>query len=111
MAASLARKAEEFHDIIKIGRTHLQDAVPIRMGQEFSGYARQVEAARERIEAALPGIYELPLGGTAVGTGLNAPAGFARQVIAELAQPHGAAVRRGAQPLRGAGGARRRPVS
>jgi fumarate hydratase class II len=87
--ASLERKAAEFHDIIKIGRTHLQDAVPIRMGQEFSGYARQVEAARERIEAALPGIYELPLGGTAVGTGLNAPPGFAQGVIAEIAQRTG----------------------
>jgi fumarate hydratase class II len=85
LAGSLARKAGQFHDIVKIGRTHLQDAVPIRMGQEFSGYARQVEAAGERVEAALPGIYELPLGGTAVGTGLNAPAGFARAVIAELA--------------------------
>ena len=89
LAASLARKAEEFHGIIKIGRTHLQDAVPVRMGQEFSGYARQVEAARERVEAALPGIYELPLGGTAVGTGLNAPQGFAREVIAELADETG----------------------
>ncbi len=85
LAGSLERKAAEFHDIVKIGRTHLQDAVPIRMGQEFSGYARQVAAAGERLEAALPGIYELPLGGTAVGTGLNAPKGFARAVIAELA--------------------------
>jgi fumarate hydratase class II len=87
--ASFDRKAAEFHDIIKIGRTHLQDAVPIRMGQEFSGYARQVEAARERIEAALPGIYELPLGGTAVRTGLNAPPGFAQGVIAEIAERTG----------------------
>ncbi len=85
----LAAKAREFDDVIKTGRTHLQDAVPIRLGQEFSGYARQVEAARERIEAALPGIYELPLGGTAVGTGLNAPAGFAREVIAEIARRTG----------------------
>jgi fumarate hydratase class II len=85
LAQSLGRKAEEFHDVIKIGRTHLQDAVPVRMGQEFGGYARQVEAARERVAAALPGIYELPLGGTAVGTGLNAPAGFARETIAGLA--------------------------
>jgi fumarate hydratase class II len=85
LTASLARKAGEFHDIIKTGRTHLQDAVPIRMGQEFSGYARQVEASRERVEAALAGIYELPLGGTAVGTGLNAHAEFAREAIAEIA--------------------------
>jgi fumarate hydratase class II len=89
LAASLESKAAEFHEIIKIGRTHLQDAVPIRLGQEFSGYARQVEAARERIEAALPGIYELPLGGTAVGTGLNAPPGFAQGVIAEIAERTG----------------------
>ena len=85
LQTSLERKAAAFHSIIKIGRTHLQDAVPIRMGQEFSGYARQVEASLERIEAALPGIYELPLGGTAVGTGLNTPAGFARKTIAEIA--------------------------
>jgi fumarate hydratase class II len=89
LAASLQRKALEFHTIIKIGRTHLQDAVPIRMGQEFSGYARQVEASRERLEAALAGIYELPLGGTAVGTGLNAPEGFAAAVIAEIARRTG----------------------
>jgi fumarate hydratase, class II len=89
LQASLERKTSAFHSIIKIGRTHLQDAVPVRMGQEFSGYARQIEAARERIEAALPGIYELPLGGTAVGTGLNAPAGFARQTIAEIARRTG----------------------
>ena len=62
LAASLARKAGAFHDVIKIGRTHLQDAVPMRMGQEFGGYARQVEAAAERVEAALPGIYELAAG-------------------------------------------------
>jgi fumarate hydratase class II len=86
---SLARKAAEFHDVIKIGRTHLQDATPIRLGQEFSGYARQVEASAERVEAALGGIYELPLGGTAVGTGLNAPPGFARATIAEIARRTG----------------------
>ena len=87
--SSLARKAAEFHEIIKIGRTHLQDAVPIRLGQEFSGYARQVQAARERLEAALPGIYELPLGGTAVGTGLNTPPEFARTVVADIARRTG----------------------
>ena len=89
LGGSLARKAAEFHDIVKIGRTHLQDAVPIRMGQEFSAWARQVEAAGERIEAALPGIYELPLGGTAVGTGLNAPPGFAAETIAAIARRTG----------------------
>ncbi len=85
LQAALAGKAEQFHDVIKIGRTHLQDAVPIRLGQEFSGYARQMELFAGRMETALEGIYELPLGGTAVGTGLNAPPGFASAVIAELA--------------------------
>ena len=89
LQASLTRKAAGFMDVIKIGRTHLQDAVPMRLGQEFSGYARQVEASRERVTASLPGIYELPLGGTAVGTGLNAPAGFAAAVIAEIARRTG----------------------
>jgi fumarate hydratase class II len=91
LAESLARKAEQFHDVIKIGRTHLQDATPIRLGQEFSGYARQVAASAERIAAALGGIYELPLGGTAVGTGLNAPPGFAPRTIAEIARRTGLA--------------------
>lgn len=85
LQSALEAKAGEFHGVIKIGRTHLQDAVPMRLGQEFSGYARQVEAARERVEAALPGLYELALGGTAAGTGLNAPEGFAAAVIEELA--------------------------
>jgi fumarate hydratase, class II len=89
LQASLGRKADELADVIKVGRTHLQDAVPMRMGQEFSGYARQVEAGRGRILQALEGIYELPLGGTAVGTGLNAPAGFAAAVIAELTRRTG----------------------
>jgi fumarate hydratase class II len=85
LRASLAKKAGEFADVVKIGRTHLQDAVPMTLGQEFSGYARQLDAAAERLRAALEGIYELPLGGTAVGTGLNAIPGFAPRVIAELA--------------------------
>ena len=86
---ALAVKARQFHDVIKTGRTHLQDAVPMRLGQEFGGYARQVEAAALRIEAATSGIYELPLGGTAVGTGLNAPEGFAVAVIAEIVRRTG----------------------
>jgi fumarate hydratase class II len=85
LAQALGSKAGEFKDIVKIGRTHLQDAVPMTLGQEFSGYAAQVEHCSERIKAALDGIYELPLGGTAVGTGLNALPGFASAVIAELA--------------------------
>jgi fumarate hydratase class II len=89
LADSLKRKIDEFWDVIKIGRTHLQDATPMRMGQEFSGYRRQVAAGAERIECALRWIYELPLGGTAVGTGLNAPAGFAAETIAEIARRTG----------------------
>jgi fumarate hydratase class II len=88
-ADALAGKAREFGAIIKTGRTHLQDAVPMRLGQEFSGYSRQAELAVSRIEAAMPGIYELPLGGTAVGTGLNAPEGFAAAVIAEISHRTG----------------------
>jgi fumarate hydratase class II len=84
---ALRRKAEEFGDIVKIGRTHLQDAVPLTLGQEFSAFVAQLDADVERIEAALPGLYELAIGGTAVGTGLNAPRDFGRRaagVIAEL---------------------------
>ena len=83
---SLKWKAGDFRDVIKIGRTHLQDAVPMRLGQEFSGYASQVEHSIHRIGLALEGIYELPLGGTAVGTGLNAAPGFAAAAIARLAE-------------------------
>lgn len=86
---SLAGKAREFAAVIKIGRTHLQDAVPMRLGQEFSGYAQQVAASRERIESAMAGIYELALGGTAVGTGLNAEPGFSAAVVAEIARRTG----------------------
>jgi len=81
---SLTRKSEEFGDVLKIGRTHLQDAVPMRLGQEFSGYARQLHLSMRRVLEATKGLFELPLGGTAVGTGLNAPPGFAAEVIAEL---------------------------
>ncbi len=89
LRGALAWKSQEFDDVIKIGRTHLQDAVPIRLGQEFSGYARQVELGAERVRRAMEGIYELPLGGTAVGTGLNAPAGFAAATIRLLAERTG----------------------
>jgi len=85
----LSRKSREFHDVIKIGRTHLQDAVPMRMGQEFSGYAQQIKNAIARIIQAIDGLYELPLGGTAVGTGLNAPPGFAAETIVEIARMTG----------------------
>jgi fumarate hydratase class II len=85
LAEALDDKARDFDDVVKIGRTHLQDAVPIRLGQEFSGYAQQVRNGLARLEAAKPRLAELALGGTAVGTGLNAPAGFADAVIARLA--------------------------
>jgi len=85
MRAGLAAKGEEFKDIIKIGRTHLQDAVPMTLGQEFSGYVAQLDAAISRIEASLPELYELAIGGTAVGTGLNTHPEFAVRVAAHIA--------------------------
>jgi fumarate hydratase, class II len=86
---ALAAKARELDPIVKIGRTHLQDAVPVRLGQEFSGYAQQVENGIARLRAALPRLAELALGGTAVGTGLNAPPEFAPRVIRRLAEATG----------------------
>ncbi len=84
LADSLERKASEFAEVVKSGRTHLMDATPVTLGQEFGGYAAQVRRGAERLEASLPRVAELPLGGTAVGTGINTPAGFAGKVIAEL---------------------------
>jgi fumarate hydratase class II len=78
---ALHEKARVFNDVIKIGRTHLQDATPIRLGQEFSGYARQIELAIDRARRAIEALHELPLGGTAVGTGINSRPDFAREVI------------------------------
>jgi fumarate hydratase, class II len=89
LAEALDAKAREFDDVVKIGRTHLQDAVPVRLGQEFSGYAQQVRNGAERLRAVEPRLAELALGGTAVGTGLNAPPGFADRVIAGLAKRSG----------------------
>ena len=83
---ALAAKQDTFKDIIKIGRTHTQDATPLTLGQEFSGYATQVKNAIKRIEDTLPGISELAQGGTAVGTGLNAPIGFAEKVAERIAE-------------------------
>ncbi len=85
----LQAKAQGWDDIVKIGRTHTQDATPLTLGQEFSGYARQVGAGIERIELTLPGLYELAQGGTAVGTGLNAPKGFAGAVAERIAEDTG----------------------
>jgi len=89
MHAELAAKSSAWDGIVKIGRTHTQDATPLTLGQEFSGYARQVGAGIERIELALPGLYQLAQGGTAVGTGLNAPKGFAQAVAREIAEATG----------------------
>ena len=86
LAATLAAKAEEFATVVKSGRTHLMDATPVTLGQEFAGYAAQVRYGVERLRDALPRIGELPLGGTAVGTGINAPTGLAAAVIAKLAE-------------------------
>ena len=85
LAASLRRKDTQFATVVKAGRTHLMDATPVTLGQEFSGYAAQVERGIERVEGVLPRVAELPLGGTAVGTGLNAPEGWAQAVIQRLA--------------------------
>jgi fumarate hydratase, class II len=86
---SLEGKAEEFGGLVKSGRTHLMDATPVMLGQEFGGYAATLRYARERLDAVLPRVRELPLGGTAVGTGINTPPGFAARVIEELANVTG----------------------
>jgi fumarate hydratase class II len=86
---AIAAQAERFADIVKIGRTHLQDAVPLTLGQEFGGYVAQLDADLDRIGAAMPGLYELAIGGTAVGTGLNAPAGFGEACAAKIAEVTG----------------------
>ncbi len=89
LAASLERKAEEFATVVKSGRTHLMDATPVTLGQEFGGYAAQVRYGAERLCSSLPRLAELPLGGTAVGTGINTPPGFSGAVIAEIARTTG----------------------
>ncbi|MDX2482258.1 MAG: class II fumarate hydratase [Pseudodonghicola sp.] len=86
LAAGLEAKAEEFKDIIKIGRTHTQDATPLTLGQEFSGYAHQIRQGIARVNACLPGIYELAQGGTAVGTGLNTKKGWGETVAANMGE-------------------------
>ncbi len=86
LAEGLESKSEEFKDIIKIGRTHTQDATPLTLGQEFGGYAHQIRQGIARVEAALPGIYELAQGGTAVGTGLNTQPGWGEAVAGHMAE-------------------------
>ncbi|MDX6254612.1 MAG: fumarate hydratase, class [Frankiales bacterium] len=89
LAESLERKASEWVSVVKSGRTHLMDATPVTLGQEFGGYAAQVRFGIERLRASLPRLAELPLGGTAVGTGINTPPGFSAAVIAEVARTTG----------------------
>jgi len=86
MGDQLARKSEEWEDVVKIGRTHLMDATPLTLGQEFSGFSQQIINGLERIEAVLPRLYEVALGATAVGTGINTPAGFPEKAIAQVAE-------------------------
>ena len=88
---SLAAKAEQWHEVVKSGRTHLMDATPLTLGQEFSGYARQIELGIERVEATVGRLGELAIGGTAVGTGINTPADFGAKVTAELVKITGLA--------------------
>jgi fumarate hydratase class II len=93
LQASLGKKAVEFYDVLKIGRTHLMDATPVRLGQEFGGYAKQLERSVDRAHKALKALHELPLGGTAVGTGLNCHPEFPAKAIAFIAEKTGIAFR------------------
>jgi fumarate hydratase class II len=92
LEASFARKAEEFHDVVKAGRTHLMDAVPVTLGQEFSGYAAQVRLGARRVRGALPQVAQVPLGGTATGTGLNTHPEFAARIRSLLSQASGLSI-------------------
>ncbi|WP_191330366.1 class II fumarate hydratase [Frigoribacterium sp. ACAM 257] len=89
LAESLERKAAEWAGVVKAGRTHLMDATPVTLGQEFGGYARQIRLGVERVQATLPRVAEVPLGGTATGTGINTPVGFPQEVISVLADDSG----------------------
>src|SRR3984957_15166267 len=86
LATAIESKADEWSDVVKIGRTHLQDAVPLTVGQEWSGYAHQIRDALARIRASEAGLFGLAAGGTAVGTGLNAPANFSREIASTIAE-------------------------
>src|SRR3954447_13380218 len=102
LADSLAAKADEFADVVKAGRTHLMDAVPVTLGQEFGGYAAQIRLGADRVRQALPRVAQIPLGGTATGTGLNTPPEFAQRVRPHP-RGHGRRGRAPRRPLRGAG--------
>ena len=93
--SALDSKAKAFKDIVKIGRTHLQDATPLTLGQEFSGYAKQVEYGIERVKTTLPRVMQLAQGGTAVGTGINSKAGFCGKICAACCAYYGTGFRDG----------------
>jgi fumarate hydratase class II len=101
---TIETRARRWQDVVKIGRTHLQDAVPLTVGQEWSGYAHQLGQAVERVSASAEGLHELAAGGTAVGTGLNAPPGFGEQVAAEIASATGRPFRTAANKFAAQGG-------
>jgi fumarate hydratase class II len=103
LEASLQAKADEFEDIVKAGRTHLMDAVPVTLGQEFSGYAAQVRLAARRVRSALPQVAQIPLGGTATGTGLNTHKEFAARVRARLTETTGLDIRPPEDPFEAQG--------
>jgi fumarate hydratase, class II len=103
LAESLSAKAEEFSDVVKSGRTHLMDAVPVTLGQEFAGYAAQIRLGAERVEATLEHVGQIPLGGTATGTGLNTHAEFAERVRGKLTDATGLAIHAPADPFEAQG--------
>src|SRR5215208_6322104 len=103
LQSSLEAKASEFADLVKAGRTHLMDAVPVTLGQEFGGYAAQIRLGRERIESALPRVAQIPLGGTATGTGLNTHPEFASRVRAKLTEATGHDISAPADPFEAQG--------
>jgi len=103
LEAAFARKAEEFHDVVKSGRTHLMDAVPVTLGQEFSGYAAQVRLGARRVRGALPQVAQIPLGGTATGTGLNTHPEFAQRVRGRLQEATGLQIRPPEDPFEAQG--------
>jgi fumarate hydratase, class II len=103
LEASLAKKADELADVVKAGRTHLMDAVPVTLGQEFAGYAAQIRLGQERVNATLPHVAQIPLGGTATGTGLNTHPDFAAGVRAKLSEATGLPVSAPADPFEAQG--------
>ena len=103
LEAALTAKADEFHDIVKSGRTHLMDAVPVTLGQEFGGYAAQIRLGARRVSNALPQVAQIPLGGTATGTGLNTHKEFAARVRAHLTEGSGLEIRAPEDPFEAQG--------